>query len=315
MPPTRNGWARTSRNEARRTPGDFKIEILCVVCLPTLSPANVSTFLDQILDDAACELSSTKARRPAREISAMLADAPPARDFHGALAASFGLIAEVKERSPSVGPMRAQNVADAPAAYEESPIVRALSVLTNARHFGMDIERLAAIRAQVTKPVLRKDFLIDEYQVREARAFGADAILLMANVLDAARLAGFHDLARELGMEALFEVHTEEEIALLPAGARLVGINSRKFKSSTGFVGPGGSSAQDFTLAFDAFDLAEKLPANALHVAESGISPKNLSLARDRFDAVLVGTSLLRDEAGIRACLGKFEAALLQTAQ
>lgn len=270
----------------------------------------MSTFLDQILADVAHELSSTKTRRPIHEVRTMLADAPPIRDFHGALAASFGLIAEIKERSPSVGPMRAENVAGAPDAYEESPIVRALSILTNAHHFGMGIERLATIRARVTKPVLRKDFMVDEYQVREARAFGADAILLMANVLDAPRLAGFHDLARELGMEVLFEVHTEEEIALLPAGARVIGINSRKFKSTTGFVGATGSSTSDFSLSFDAFDLAEKLPANSLHIAESGISPDNLSLARDRFDAVLVGTSLLRDPAGIRACLAQFEEAL-----
>lgn len=244
----------------------------------------------------------------------MLADAPPTRDFHSALASSFGLIAEIKERSPSVGPMRAENVAAAPAAYEESPIVRALSILTNAHHFGMDIGRLATIRAQVTKPVLRKDFIVDEYQIREARAFGADAILLMANVLDAARLSGFHDLAQELGMECLFEIHTEEEIALLPAGARVVGINSRKFKSTTGFVGATGSSASDFSLSFDTFDLASKLPTNALHIAESGISPDNLALARDRFDAVLVGTSLLRDPAGIRSCLASFESALHHSA-
>jgi indole-3-glycerol phosphate synthase len=270
----------------------------------------VSTFLDQILGDVAHELSSTKARRPIADIRARLVDADTPRDFHAALASSFGLIAEIKERSPSVGPMLAKNVADAPYAYEESPIVRAVSVLTNAHHFGMEIERLSAIRAIVTKPVLRKDFIVDEYQVREARAFGADAILLMANVLDAARLAGFHDLARELGMETLFEVHTGEEIALLPAGARVVGINSRKFKSTAGFVGATESSEQDFTLAFDAFDLADQLPASALHVAESGISPDNLALARDRFDAALVGTSLLRDPAGVRACLANFESAL-----
>jgi indole-3-glycerol phosphate synthase len=270
----------------------------------------VSTFLDQILADVAHELSSTKARRPLGEVRAMLADTQPPRDFHAALASSFGLIAEIKERSPSVGPMRAENVTDAPTAYEESPLVRAISILTNARHFGMGIERLAALRASVTKPVLRKDFLIDEYQVREARAFGADAILLMANVLDAPRLSGFHDLARELGMDVLFEVHTAEEIATLPAGARIVGINSRKFKSTTGFVGATGSSSKDFTLTFEAFDLVDQLPAEALHVAESGISPENLALARDRFDAVLVGTSLLRDERGIRACLEEFEEAL-----
>ncbi len=270
----------------------------------------MSTFLDHILADVAHELSSTKARRPLADVRARLADAAPTRDFHGALAGAFGLIAEIKDRSPSVGPMRAENVAEAPLAYEESPVVRALSILTNARHFGMAIEQLAAIRARVSKPVLRKDFIVDEYQIREARAFGADAILLMANVLDASRLAGFYDLARELGLEVLFEVHTEEEIALLPTGVRIVGINSRKFKSATGFVGATGSSASDFSLSFEAFDLADKLPAGALHVAESGISPANLTLARDRFDAVLVGTSLLRDPAGIRACLGQFEEAL-----
>ncbi|MGH8048921.1 MAG: indole-3-glycerol phosphate synthase TrpC [Chthoniobacterales bacterium] len=270
----------------------------------------MSTFLDQILSDVAHELSSTKARRPLAEVRSMLSDAPAPRDFHDALASSFGLIAEIKERSPSVGPMRTENVAEAAAAYEESSIVRALSILTNSHHFGMDIERLAAIRTRVTKPVLRKDFIVDEYQVREARAFGADAILLMANVLDAARMAGFHNLALELGMEVLFEVHSEDEIALLPPTARIVGINSRKFKSTAGFVGATGSSEKDFTLTFDAFDLVEKLPTGALRIAESGISPVNLALARDRFDAVLVGTSLLRDPAGIRACLAQFEGAL-----
>lgn len=274
------------------------------------SPRTVSTFLDQILSDVRDELSSTKTRRTHADVRAMLADAPPPRDFQAALAMSFGLIAEIKERSPSVGPMRAENVAAAPAAYEESPIVRAISILTNAHHFGMSIERLAAIRSQVTKPVLRKDFILDEYQIREARAFGADAILLMANVLDEARLSGFHDLARELGMDVLFEVHTGEEITQLPPDARIVGINSRKFKSTAGFVGAAGSSTRDFSLSFDAFDLVDRLPAGALRVAESGISPGNLALASERFDAVLVGTSLLRDESGVHSCLAGFQNAL-----
>jgi len=217
---------------------------------------------------------------------------------------------EIKERSPSVGPMRAENVADAPSAYEECPIVGALSVLTNHFHFGMGIERLTTVRAAVTKPVLRKDFLIEEYQVREARAFGADAILLMANVLDEARLHGFYDLARELGMEALFEVHTLEELDRIPGEARIVGINSRKFKTTTGFVGKEGSSKEDFSLDYSAFELVEKLPAQALKIAESGISPENLTQVREKFHAALVGTSLLRDERGIRACLSDFEQAL-----
>lgn len=269
----------------------------------------MKTILDTILEDVREAVAAAKLQRPAAEIRRMVADAPPPRDFRAALSASFGLIAEIKERSPSVGPMRPENVREAVPAYAESPIVRAVSVLTNERHFGMTIERLADIRAQVPQPVLRKDFFVEEYQIREARAFGADAILLMANVLDAPRLAGFYDLVRELGMEALFEVHTPEEISTLPADARVVGINSRKFKSTSGFVSDGGSSEKDFSLDLGVFSLVEKLPATALKVAESGITPSSLPSIREHFDAALVGTSLLRDPRGLRACLREFEEA------
>jgi indole-3-glycerol phosphate synthase len=270
----------------------------------------MKTILDDILRDVRTELETSRARRPAAEIRRMIPDAVPPRSFEAALSGRFCLIAEIKERSPSVGPMREANVADALPAYEESSAVAAVSVLTNALHFGMGIERLAAAKAVVSKPVLRKDFFLDEYQVREARAFGADAILLMANVLDRARLQGFYDLARELGMEALFEVHTADELELLPREARIVGINSRKFKTTTGFVGTSGASDKDFSLDYSAFELAGKLPASALKVAESGISPSNLGTVREKFHAVLVGTSLLRDPRGLRACLGEFEEAM-----
>lgn len=275
----------------------------------------MSTFLDRILVDVADELSSTKTKHNAADIRARLDDAPPVRSFSSALEAHpFSLIAEIKEKSPSVGPMRAENVRDAASAYQESAAVSALSVLTNHFHFGMNIERMASIRANVTKPVLRKDFMIDEYQVREARAFGADAILLMANVLDAARLAGFYDLAQELGMSVLFEVHTEEEIAMLPPDAKVVGINSRKFKSTTGFVGTTGKSDTDFSLDFGAFELATRLPENTVRVAESGLDPTRISSVREYFQAGLVGTSLLRDSRGVRACLEEFESAILESA-
>jgi indole-3-glycerol phosphate synthase len=270
----------------------------------------MKTILDEILHDVRTELEAARARRPLAEIRRMVVDAEPPRGFDSALARGFCLIAEVKERSPSVGPMRPENVADALPAYEESPVVAAVSVLTNAMHFGMDIERLAAAKTVVSKPVLRKDFILDEYQIREARAFGADAVLLMANVLDRSRLQGFYDLTRELGMEALFEVHTADELDLLPADARVVGINSRKFKTTSGFVGASGASEKDFSLDYSAFDLADKLPSAALKVAESGISPSNLDTVREKFHAVLVGTSLLRDPRGLRACLGEFEEAV-----
>jgi len=273
----------------------------------------MKTFLEEILMDVRAELDATKARRPLAEIRRMILDAPAIRPLPAALSEKFCLIAEIKERSPSVGPMRSENVAEAASAYERSPVVAAISVLTNHIHFGMSIERLAAIRRTSSKPVLRKDFIVEEYQVREARAFGADAILLMANVLDPARLRGFYDLAREVGMEALFEVHTEEEISALPPDARVVGINSRKFKAKSGFVGKKGSSETDFSLDYSAFELAEKLPAGTLRVAESGLSPQHAIQVRERFDSALVGTSLLRDSRGIRACLEEFEEVILSS--
>jgi indole-3-glycerol phosphate synthase len=267
----------------------------------------MKTFLDEILADVRTELDTTKARRPLAEIRRMIPDAPTVRLLPAALSEKFCLIAEIKERSPSVGPMRPENVSDAAAAYEDSPIVAAISVLTNQMHFGMSIERMASIRRLGSKPVLRKDFIIEEYQVREARAFGADAVLLMANVLDPARLTGFYDLARELGMEALFEVHTEQEISALPRDARVVGINSRKFKAKSGFVGKEGASETDFSLDYSAFELVGKLPAEALRVAESGLSPKLATQVSEHFNAALVGTSLLRDARGLRAGLEEFE--------
>lgn len=273
------------------------------------------TFLDEILRDVRDELAAAKAQCPLAEIRRMLADAPEIRPLPAALGNDFRLIAEVKERSPSVGPMRAANVAAALPVYQASTQVAAISILTNNVHFGMNIGRLAGARVQVSKPLLRKDFIVDEYQVREARAFGADAILLMANVLDARRLSGFHDLARELGMEALFEVHTQEEISRLPRDARVVGINSRKFRSDSGFVGKSGRSETDFSLDYSAFALADRLPANVLKVAESGLSPKNIAGFSKGFAAGLVGTSLLRDERGLPACLAEFEQALAGLAE
>lgn len=277
--------------------------------------SSAPTILDRILADVRVEIDVAKRLRSLADVRAMIADAPPVRPLDAALESSFGLIAEIKTCSPSVGPMRKENVAEAPRAYEESSAVRAISVLTNERHFGGSMKRLQEIRSMVSKPVLRKDFILEEYQVREARAFGADAILLMASVLDASRLKGFHELALELGMESLFEVHDEEEVAALPSQARVVGINSRRFKApeeSAGFaaVGGTGSSEKDFSIRLDTFDLVERLPAGTIRVAESGLDAGNVASVAKKFHAALVGTSLLRDPAGIRAGLAAFEDAL-----
>ncbi len=271
----------------------------------------MKTILDEILLDVRAEVAAAKQSSAISEIRSRLADAPPPRDFAAALSrGGFGLIAEIKRRSPSVGPMSEQNVNAAASTYAASSHVRAVSILTNHTHFGMGIEDLAKIRAMLPQPVLRKDFFIDEYQILEARAHGADAILLMANVLEAEQLLDFHQLARDLGMEALFEIHTLAEIAMLPAAARVVGINSRKFKATSGFVGATGSSLKDFSLEMSAFDLVDHLPAGCLRVAESGLAPETISSVSSKFDAALVGTSLLRDPRGIAACLADFEQAI-----
>jgi indole-3-glycerol phosphate synthase len=129
-------------------------------------------------------------------------------------------------------------------------------------------------------------------------------------VLDAARLKGFHELAQELGMEVLFEVHDEEEIAALPGSALIVGINSRRFKAREGFAGATGSSAKDFSIRLDTFELVDHLPGGTIRVAESGLDAGNIVRVAGRFHAALVGTSLLRDPAGVRSGLHAFEEAL-----
>ena len=269
------------------------------------------TILDRILPDVRRELDEARAAVPLEDIIRRAAAAKPPRDFAGALTADgFGLIAEWKHRSPSMGEMRAKNVMDAAAAYESSPVVRAVSVLTNTTHFGGTTGDLARIAAASTKPVLRKDFILDPYQIYAARAAGADAVLLMANVLSAERMAELHELVLELGMESLFEVHEKQEIDLLPANARVVGINSRKFKSREGLVAHGQSREEDFTLDFGAFELAQNLPAGCVRVAESGVTPATVAPLARHFDAALVGTSLLRDPRGVEAALGEFAAAL-----
>jgi indole-3-glycerol phosphate synthase len=280
------------------------------------------TILDQILVDVRRELAEAQKRLPLSELQARIADAPPLRPFPQALRAEFGLVAEVKERSPSHGPMRAQNVAEAPTAYEQSAIVRGISVLTNATHFGMSIDRLLKVKLATTKPVLRKDFIFDEYQVYEARAFGADAVLLMANLLEVDEMRRLYCIVRDLGMEALFECHTREQIDQVPAEAVLYGINSRTFDARKNTLGLGRyaissmlgrlGSDKDLTIDESRFELGQHLPAQAVRIAESGVHPNTVAALRDDlgYHAALVGTSLLSAAHGVIRELELFECAL-----
>ena len=188
------------------------------------------TVLDEILERKRAEV----AELDADALRSRLAEAPPVRDFAGALETgpSPRVIAEFKRRSPSKGPIRpGAEPAKIARAYAASGAA-ALSVLTDRDFFGGGLDDLRAAREACALPVLRKDFTVDAVQVIEARAAGADAILLIAAALDDATLADLHAVAHELGLAALVEVHSHQELERARAiGARLIGINNRDLHS------------------------------------------------------------------------------------
>lgn len=286
-----------------------------------LEPLPPRFVITPIVGRVRAELDEAKRGEPLADLEKRARDARPVRDFERAVAGGFGLIAEIKRTSPSMGAMRNADVADTAAAYEQSPAVRAVSVLTNRADFGMSLAQLGAVGAVTAKPLLRKDFIFDPYQIWQARAHGADAILLMANILTPEGLRELSALAHGLGLAVLFELHTEDELAKLPANPRLCGINSRVFKSKGGAARYLGSRLlrllgmrRDLSIKYDQFALADRLPAGALKVAESGVSPAMVPRLRDElgFHAMLVGTSLLMAADGVRGELGRFEKEIAQ---
>jgi len=271
----------------------------------------MATYLETILKVVRKEVEEAKVRRSLRALEKWLPNIPPPLDFNAALEGGC-LIAEIKKCSPSIGSMRAKNVTDAPSAYESSHLVHAVSILTNKTFFGMGIDDFDNLRKIITKPILSKDFIIEEYQIVEARAYGADAILLMGNVLDGEAFKRLHAFARSLGLHVLCEVHTESHIKALPHGVEICGINSRKFADGNRFlfnqVIASGLLKQDASTDKSVFKLIDKLPVAAKKVAESGVSLRTYSdVVSMGFDAALIGASLLTSERGIRTELELFE--------
>ncbi len=221
---------------------------------------------------------------PGVDVGARSSTGEPGR-FHEALARpGIGVIAEFKRRSPSAGALREHaDVAAIVGAYERGG-ASALSVLTEGPNFDGSLEDLRTARAACGLPILRKDFIVDPYQLYEARAAGADAVLLIVAALHQDALASLHELATALGLDVLVEVHDREELARAASvGARLIGVNNRDLRDFT--VDVGRTSR-----------LLGEMPNGAIVVSESGIadSEQVAELERQGVSAVLVGESLMR---------------------
>ncbi|HUE77255.1 MAG TPA: indole-3-glycerol phosphate synthase TrpC [Longimicrobiales bacterium] len=241
------------------------------------------SVLDEIVRGKRAEIGRLHPWRSALRKQAE--SAPAARDLAGSLVGeSVGVIAEVKRRSPSSGWIRRDlNAAGLASAYAHGGAA-AISVLTDGEHFGGSREDLEAVRSAVDLPVLRKDFVLEPVQVYEARAMGADAVLLIVRLLEGDILADLLALAEELGMSALVETHEAGEVErALRAGARVLGINNRDL------------SRFETDLATTE-RLMAGVPADVIVVAESGIrTPADVErVAGAGVDAVLVGESLVR---------------------
>jgi indole-3-glycerol phosphate synthase len=250
----------------------------------TQGSGSLPGILAEIVRTKTSELGDLRSRTGAIEARAMAA--PPARGFRAAVAGHdrVSLIAECKRRSPGAGAIRPDLDPAALAAVYAASGARALSVLTDERYFGGTNEDLGAARAAVSLPVLRKDFTLDPLHVVEARAAGADAVLLIVRILDDAALRRLHEEATLWGMDALVEVHDRAELSrALHLGADVIGINNRDLSTFRTDV--------DTTLA-----LLDEVPEDLVVVSESGIRTRSdvERLGEAGVDAILVGETLLR---------------------
>ncbi len=243
------------------------------------------TILDRIVEARRGSISHRKRVVPDVALKIAAEKNEPARDFAGALSRDgFNVIAELKKASPSKGLIREAYEPAALAAQLAGAGAAALSVLTEEEFFLGSLGDLKAAKKAAAVPILRKDFIVDPWQVWEARAAGADAFLLITAILDDAALRELLELGRSLGMEPLVEVHSREEVGrAVAAGARIVGVNNRDLR--------------DFNVRIEtSLQLIEEIPESCLAVSESGLrTHEDLArLRRAGFDAFLVGEHLMR---------------------
>lgn len=257
-------------------------------------------ILDTILEAKAIEVAQRKAAMPLRELQSRVWDAPPPLEFARRLARSESgvpaVIAEVKKASPSKGVIRADFDPEAIARSYEAAGAAAISVLTDTQFFQGSLGYLRQVKQAVSLPVLRKDFIIDDYQVYESRAAGADAILLIVAALERDALANLMNRATEIGMHCLVEVHDEAEMRVaIEVCAPIIGINNRNLQS--------------FEVSLDTTAALLPMIPLAKKVSESGIFTREdmTRLGAMGVDAVLVGEALMRErdiEAKLRELIG-----------
>ena len=256
-------------------------------------------MLDRIIETKRAEVAARKATTSLADLDARIAATSAPRGFRAALDAASGhaLIAEVKKASPSKGLIRADFDPPAHARAYQGGGAACLSVLTDEAWFQGADEYLTAARAAVTIPVLRKDFMIDPWQVTEARAIGADAILIIVAALEDARMTDIEACAIDCGMDVLVEIHDERELArALKLKSRLIGVNNRDLR--------------DFSIDFQrTYDLVGKAPVDCTFVAESGLTTRaDLdAMAQHGVRCFLIGEALMREqdiEAATRALVG-----------
>jgi indole-3-glycerol phosphate synthase len=260
--------------------------------------------LEDLISATRDRLDRVKREQPLAELEREAharAEADIGRPFAEALSRPYtSVIAEYKRRSPSAGTIReGASVADMVRAYELGGAA-AVSVLTDEHHFGGTLDDLRAARAATDLPILRKDFTIDPYQLYEAKAAGADAVLLVVGSVKTRDLASLFNMAHELDLDAIVEVHNEDELeAALEIDCDVIGINNRNL--------------EDFTVTLETtYDLLSDVPLGKTVVSESGIRtrPQIEELERVGVDAVLIGETLMRapdPEAAVRELAGSEE--------
>lgn len=241
-------------------------------------------ILDAIIANKHEEVAAARERRPLRDVQEQIELVDPPRDFRAALRREgISLIAEIKKASPSKGDILPDVEAIQLASLYENNGARAISVLTDQKYFKGTLEDLTAVHQQVALPCLRKEFIVDSYQIYEARAAQADAILLIVRCLDDHQLRDYQAIAHSLGMAALVETHTPQEIErAIECGAHIIGINNRDLD----------------TLEVDvmrSIELKRHVPGGHTLVSESGIyTRKHVKMLEEGgVDAILVGESLL----------------------